>query len=77
MLPQVIVTTIYLIIGFKTRMLELCVSRSVSTLGRRIALRHLSTSTAKYKIFDVADEKEFQKEVLSAKKPVVVDFHAR
>ena len=50
---------------------------SSSLLGKEVIARNLSTCGIRRRIFDVGDEEEFKREVLLAKKTVVVDFHAR
>ena len=45
--------------------------------GARLILRQLHSGGAAYKIFDIKKEDEFSKKVLSADKPVIVDFHAK
>jgi len=44
---------------------------------KKVFARNLSTCEIRRRIFDVSDEEEFKKDVLAARKPVVVDFHAR
>ena len=42
----------------------------------RPTLRLLSTSATRKEIFDIKDQDDFDKRVLKAEKPVIVDFHA-
>ncbi len=42
----------------------------------RLILRQFHVSQAARKIFDINKEDEFSEKVLSAEKPVIVDFHA-
>ena len=51
-------------------------NRGVVKHGGRWILRHLNTSVANRKIFDVIKEEEFKEKVLLAGNPVIVDFHA-
>lgn len=56
------------------------VSRISGVLGMRsssrLLLQQLHCSSVRHKIFDITVEEEFSEKVLSADKPVIVDFHA-
>ena len=43
----------------------------------RTIFRQLHTTSACRKVFQLKDKSEFMDKVISSKKPVVVDFHAK